>query len=651
MAENPSPLIESPQELIDTPNYSPSEWSALSGFQKKLEGARNQREQAWDEFDGMSLTRYCEENRKAANSYIKPRQNAEETNFVTGTTRQKLLAYLAAVNNLDLAPDIQAFDEDNRLVEGIGEDLEDAIFRSEELDHDEEKKLLRQYTMFEQGTVFVEEDWKIDRRKLKTLSKNIKDYHGEVKGVEWSERMKTVYAGPSRNVVKNENVYLGDCRQFFMDQQPFIFTVEHKSYDEAKSIYGDWERWKFVPRKRTDVQQQPDSTYNVNWRLTAPDEGQVEIIKYQNIWDDEFQIMINGVLMLPLGFPLSAVFPYGKYSIEKQVLEVISSHFAYGKSFPSRLKVSQGLIDEMMRLAILKTQQSFLPPRANETGRVLSSKVFFPGKITSGINPSKLQPLVDTTGMTSAESSMIQMLFQNMDENSVDPTTQGQSAKGSPTATEILALKQQAEKMLGITVFVAAMLEKKLACLRLYNILQHYFEPYDERVDSARQLLLKKYRSVVRMKPIDGQGMGMKMVRIAPSDRTPTPEDIYAEEEQLSKGLEMPVRISYLDPEVVASARYEWYVTITPKPRKTSDLARAVWDQALQRLMQFPNANLEYLGQRTAEKWEENPEKVFKKTAEPVAPTEPGAPTSPLPGVPQLRNQATTGQMKTEGTL
>lgn len=650
MPEVQSPVLPPKQETTPQPNYSETEAKYLGGLQKRLTLSRDTRERAWDEFDGMGLSKYAEENRKGANSYIKPRDNPQETNFVTGTTNQKVDVYVSHLMNLDLAPEVQAFDEDNQLLQSMGQTMEDVIFKTHELDDDDEKKHLRTHSLVEQGTVFVEEVWDICEKKFKDLKTPMRNYTGKVSGVEWTERLKRVYEGPRRNILRIENVYLGDYNVFAMAMQPFAFTVEHMDYEQAKVLYGKWERWDNVPRSMTNVAQSQSTLYNMNWSLTNVPSGKVEVIKYQDPWNDEYMILCNGVMMLPVGFPLP--WRWQGFNIEKQVLEVIHANFPYGKSLPSRLRVTQGLIDEMMRLAILKTQKSFLPPRANLTGRVLSSKVFFPSAITANIDPSKLPSLEpNAQGVTSGEASMIQMLFRNMDENSVDPLTAGQSPQGGdPTATQVITLKQQAERMLGLTVFAAAQLERKLAYLRLFNILENWFEPVDDKVDEVRKVLVKKYRSFARPRTIDGQGPGVQYVRVAPRDRTPDEDEVYREEEGLSAQLSMPVRITYLDPQLIHAAKLEWFIVVKPTEKKTSEVAKAVWDQFLERMKNFPNADWEYLGVRTAEKWGENPGKVFRQQQpeqeQQLGPD--GQPVTPLPAVPQLRQQASLGRMTKE---
>lgn len=74
----------------------------------------------------------------------------------------------------------------------------------------------------------------------------------------------------------------------------------------------------------------------------------------------EYQVSVNGVPMLPLGFPFPWTFC--DYNITQQNFKPIRHDFAYGKSFTSENKNQVQVLDEMIRLAILKTQKSYKPP-------------------------------------------------------------------------------------------------------------------------------------------------------------------------------------------------------------------------------------------------------------------------------------------------
>lgn len=591
---------------VDIPDYSETEKLYLQGLQSRLEIARNDRDNQHEEFDNMDYLTYYEENEKWANSYIQPKKNKEETNFTSGVVRQKLFALLAAVNNLDLSPDISAFSKDGIKIQALGDAMEDIFLKAEDLENDAEKKLLRQYEMLKHGSVFVEEIW--DERFIKEKKMSSK-FDGKLPKEEvkmWSERLKKVFAHPSRNIIPGTNVYLGDITQYDITKQPYIFTLEVTSYEEVKATYGEWERWNFVTKDKKAFSSSTDEAilFN-NWRLTGVQKGKCEIIKYQDKWNNEYALLINGVLMTPVGLPL----PWGweDYNIAQQNTEPIHAKFAYGNSFVRKVRANAALFDEMLRLAILKTQKSFQPPRYNISGKIVSSRMFMPGKINYGLQPGTLPPIEgENAGVNNSELAMIQEISKAIDNQSVSPVFTGQATERQETATAIIEMQRQAKLVLGNTIFACSMLEWKLSWLRLYNVLKNWFN--DDAIDQVRATL-----SVERNIP--GRGLGRRM--IIPTKELPSSLAIAKTEETLEAEEGVPVKLIFLNPDELKSAKLTWQSVIRPRERVTSETQKLMFRAFMADAQLFgPLLNLEHLGERFASVWGEDPSKLFTKPEE-----------------------------------
>lgn len=627
---------EEKKELKQVP-YSEPEKKYASYLQTRLQAARDQRNQNHDEFDGMTYMQYYESNLKGANSYIAPKKNREDTTFVTGTTRQALFAMIAKIAMLNLSPEVKAFDKNDHHDIHTGQAIEDVVIKAGELDHDEEKKLLRQYELYSQGTAFVEEIWTEEFVSNKTLNK--KNWDGQVKDVNWRERLEKTYEGCRRNLIPGPNMYLGSITEFETEQQPFLFSVDYIPYDEAKALYGEWERWQYVTRELQPFSEtQPSSLYFNNWRLNSTKTDMVEVIKYQDKWANEYMIILNGVMMMPVGFPMP--WKYNEYNIVKQVFEIITPYFAYGGSLIKRLKTAQALEDEFWRLAILKTQQSYAAPRGNMTGKVLSSRILAPGKFTMGVNPDNLPALVDAKGVNQAELAVLKLLKDNMHDNSLPDISQGQSPEGNPTATEVMQLQNQAKILMGLAVFAASLLEKKLAVLRVFNVLENWFEPTGTEANEARDAIKNKYRTASVKASIPGAGKGRRVVKLADDmpkqEPYPGQDDIYDEEESLSKQEQQPVRITYLNPKELKSVKYNWFVEVNPREKESSELSKVLFGNMIQGLesignlaMTAPNVSLDFVQERFAEVWNLPADKAFQKAAQ-QAMGMPGQ--APMPG-------------------
>lgn len=609
--------------------YSEDEKKANDIIHKRLQLARDNREQNFDEFDGQTYTQYHDSNEKGANTFIEPKKHKYDNNFQSGTIRSKLLSVASNIANLNLSPDISAFDIDDVEINRLGNAMEHIVYKTEELEEDEEKKISRIIELLKQGDIFVQEVWQEKWVKEKKMKGK---FSGKL-DTKWKEKLRKALSQPERNIISGLGVYLGDIRQPDIKKQPYIFTVEVMPYTNAKQIFGEWDRWKYVPKKivrNEQIQGEQDTSYG--WNLTELNNDEVEIIKYQDQPNNEYSISINGIRMTQVGLPFQ--WGWDGYNITQQGLEDITPTFAYHKSMVARLKTDVAIYDEMLRLAVLLTQKTAEPPRANLSGRVISSKTFMPGVMTSGVNPTQV-PLMDANGsqgVTSPIMTMIEKLAQTTDEQSVSPSFQGQQANVEQTATEVLTVQKQAKAAIGLMVTKCGILEYKLSWMRLQNIIENWFNPIDEVVDETRNALKNKFRTVNRETPIEGEGLGRTMV--IPSDEIKTAQDVYDKEEELGKRTGSPTRIIYVNPKLIKSLKLVWQIVIRPREKMTSELGKLMTERYLMGLQMFPNTNWIEAGKDYAEAWEKDPAKVF---TEGQMPTE----TSPVgseKGVPELGN-------------
>jgi len=134
MAEEKSPLLQEKPAEINPPKYSSEEEMYFKNLIRRIVKSRDDRDDKHDEFDGMTYLEYCEANRKLANSYVEPKKQKHDNNFVSGIVRQKLFTYLSYVNNLDLSVDVQAYNERNKEERDLGEGMEDIIWETCERD-------------------------------------------------------------------------------------------------------------------------------------------------------------------------------------------------------------------------------------------------------------------------------------------------------------------------------------------------------------------------------------------------------------------------------------------------------------------------------------------------------------------------------------
>ena len=635
-------LISKQEETVDVEKvYSEGDKTYLTYLQRRLTMSHNSKNQRWEELNGKSYWQTYEDNERIANTRLPEKKNDDDVIISAGTVEAKLDSILSNINNLNLSPEIHAFDRENNRLNELGQALEDVVFLTTEKDGgdesgDEEKRMLRQRELLKQGTVFVQEEW---LRLFETKKKLSSKYNGEFKGwgENWTSKQELVYEGPSRTLLHGPNVYLGNITEFSMEKQPYIFVVIQMDYEKAREKYGHFENWTHVKKGQvpnTVTNNDEKTIYDNQWRLGDIKDNQVEIILYQDQPNDEFQIIINGMLMLPIGFPLSAVTPDGKYNIQKQVFRVLSMKFAYGKSFvgAGAVKEVSALIDEMLKLFVLKTRKSFSPPYVNSSGKVISRRVLSPGRISMGFAADALQKIGEEgQGVTSSEFSVLKELQDQVDKSTISPQFQGQQGQRQQTATETLELQRQAKLTLGLTIASCTLLEKKLTYLRLWNILENWMNPIDKRIITVNDVReeINSFRGTNRETNLEGEGLGERQVVVTDGE-IPSSRTIRALERDEEELTGTPVRKIFLQPKGLKAAKVTWYVTVSSKEKESNAFFKLLFREQLNdmlTLMQLGSVpNLEGLEDQFARTWDGNRKKLFSKSA-PAAPegTDPSA--------------------------
>lgn len=579
---SPKERIEEAQKAIQQVKYNDDEKQYRSYLIDRLTTARNQRDCPHPEFDGQTYLEYYETNKKAAQSFVRPKDNRSDTRIVTGTTEEKTGTLLSAILNFNLDPNIEAFDKNNLFIAGLGEDMEDMVKKSRELENYDLSRLLIYKEVLDQGTCFVEETWIEEQKIKKELKKKDLDWSEGVKvdKIKWDSKFEKIQGRCQVNLIPGTQVYLGNVREFYIDKQPYLFTVEVKTYNQAESEYRNWDRWQYVPRQIQRVQPAEGTIYD-DFSLQDLQQNMVEIIKYQDKWTNEYMIMINGVMMLPVGFPLTAISPSSEYTLAKGDAYPISKYFAYSRSIPAKTKIDQAVLDESLRLMIFLTQQQAKPPMADNTNSGVSSEIFLPASIVPGINPDKLKAIIDAKGVQPGFFNMFELLKRIVDEKTVSPVFSGDESKGGKTtATEIVQRQKQSMMKMGSVLYGMINLEKQITNLRVPNLCVNWTQKIDEKVDKVKKQIIDIYQTIV-VNSTDELGKDIRKVIEFTTDPEKLNKDSVAvmAEEELMGGPSGEFRKVYLNPEMLKTLEYFFYVTINPTEKSSDDVDRVLFSQ------------------------------------------------------------------------
>lgn len=611
--------------LKEQVNYTPEELEYRAQLIQKLESARDMRDTAHTEFDGQTYKEYYISNVKAANAYIPPKTNEQDVRVTSGTTLEKKGTLLTALLNYNFEPDIEAFDDEDRLVHELGEIQEDLVKKSRKIECPEysEKRLFIYDELLNQGSVTVEDTFVEYHIPDRDVGQN-PDFTN-LKSLKWAERLDKIYRYCDTNLLTGLNVYFGNFREPFIQKQPFVFTRRLLSRPEAQAIYGDWERWKNVPEAKTDtLWDNNDSLPYNNWSLEEYTKAFTEEIKFQDKWSNNYMVMLNGVMMFPvakdekkryLTMPLSSLNGECEYNLAHAVLNRIPN-CAYGKSIPSKTKVDQAIFDEMLKMVVLKTRKSYMPPMSNRSKKTLSKKIFDPGYITNDIRPEDLQEIGRNDGVTMAEFNAISFIRGIIDSKSVSPIMEGMAPETQATARQIIEQKQQSLMKIGLSVLAVISLERQLSWLRIKNIMRHWTEAVDERAVKIKDALqtISKYRSVSVDSAFEDGEKGIREIRF--SEDLPESGQIFAEEKLRKDLTGKNYRINYLNPKLYKNLNYRFYIEIVPTEKSTSDLKAAMFDDFVRSALALGSAfqkmpNMDYLLTRHAILNGENPDKIW----------------------------------------
>lgn len=640
MVINPITLthMKDDEVAVEPVKYSDAEIEYRNDRIEEMAQARGQLMNTWVEFDGMNYYDWYETNGKAANSYIPPKQNKNDTRIVTGVTHEKTITMLSALLNYNYQPNIQAFDESDEEIYELGEKMELMLKKSNDIERPtyEEKRPLIYKEALDQGDAFVEDVYEQHETPVKEKATfNLQDMKMNQR---WKETGKTLHSQISTNLIAGTNFYPGNIREFFMSKQPFIFTRKLETRGRAEAMFGNLPRWKNVPKTVDwfDATTVQDTSYR-NWTIEPLRKNMVEVLQYQNKWTNEFMIWCNGVMMLPLGYPLTALNGKCDYTIAKLPGEPISEFFFYSKSIPAKTKVDQAIYDEMYRLMILKFRQSVMPPMINNTGKQIGESVFYPARITDDIEAGSLTPLMpQAQGITNSEFNIIQFVKNVLDDKSVSPTFEGQQTPGQQTAREIVELQKNQMMKLGLTIMGVISYEMNRSYLRLYNILRYWTEREDTQVDKIKGGLKDVYKKIEVEGALGDGENGMQVMQfVGGEEDLPSSSQVLAEETLISNRTGKKMRKTYLSAQQLRETELKWKITIEPTPKDTDALSRAQYEESLVKALEIfgPRVNLDYQQKEFSKhaKWDHD--KAFVKP-QPMQQSGP-PPTGGIPGMGQ----------------
>lgn len=621
MATQTSTGVEKKEEMLEPKNsseqYRPDEEQkeALAFYLERLKIARDKRESPHREFDDMSYLMDYQANLDAANTRIQPRRNREEVQVNTATTEKKIEAVHNELLAMNIKHEVTAHDKFDRELQALGKDFEHMVTRTNDLEREEMmwSDCIRE--LLTQRAVFVEE---------KFIEKQVTDPKNRNK--------KMTIRRAEKHLVPGYKIYLGDINlpSYRFNDQPYYLKYDKLPYLTAQLFYGDNENWKFVTpggkgTNATTPVNDLESLYQ--FRMHDQEDHEVEIVQYYSFPDNEYNVIINGVLMYEPGTPLEH--GHEGYRMTMTVLKPIRADFAYGKPLTASSKMLQALENETLRNLIRKFRQSLEPPFVTTHNKKLSRDIFNPAAITTGIRKEEIQPLLDNLGVSNSEFAMYKEIADQTESFiGVSDIQQGLSGSDRKTATETLEQLRQSIKMLGLAVLALIRLREDVTMLRIYNILENYTKPVGKKLNQKTGTLMNEYMQfTIPTTDIDDGLQGKKVINF--SDRDLSEAELMQlkefEDSQARRGT--PIRIKNLNIKTLRQFPVFFKVSAFQKEREGSALNKLMFREQLGQAIEIEAASqgeVRVNYQNQAEKHEAvwGTRGTFKKTSPQVAQAE-----------------------------
>lgn len=573
-------LYETQSVTVKPPELSPSEISERSFDLFRLYQISQIRESAHPQFDGMGYSLYNETNEKADISYLAPRKNKGDSRITTGITHEKDSSLLSFLLNLNFEGNVRVFKGDKEM-DDLGVALTRLVRKSREEEKYDEKRpqIYRNYIV--QGTSFTREayveTWVPDKQITGEIDPSRLDK------VKWVDKgLKKISSMCETTLIDPKKVFLEDIRQPDIQKQPGVYTVEYVPRGLVEAVWGNMPRWKNVPYMVTPTAQSlailtQGSIYS-DFIFGPIDYNKVEVIMVYRPMEQRFQIYINGVPMLPDGFPLKAVSPKGIIPIAKGDLDLMNM-FAYSKSEPAKTKIDQAVFDEVLQNMIVKFRQSAQVPRANNTGRILTPEMFLGGKLISNLDPKKAPPLIENPGITNADFSFYSLFKEQIDAKTLSSMFEGNQAPntGSISLGQYVDMQKKQMMKIGGKIDGVRNWETQMLRLRTYDILAHGAQK-DEKGN---------YKDISMTDILGSGAKGLAVTKFQEGVGTPgsenvlSPYQVFDQENQYKDENGVEAEFTYLDPtlmkDILENPDYCLYFEVIPVDKNNDKLTQMMF--------------------------------------------------------------------------
>jgi len=584
--------------------YNEKERKHFVWLTKKLEDMRHSLDTPMVEYDGRTYFQQYEQNKllDLGYTYTGDIKDNDFSKASTGTVREKDTTILASLLELNLQPQVTPFDKTGAVVAQLGETTEDLVKKSREMELWEDSKRIEVYReLVAQGEVYVEDrfteymipkrardkDWKPTNpiSKYKGGSAMLYDKHDKCETILHSGKYVLTSSMNEMEIQNNEMVAI----------------YERVPIDVAESVWGKWDRWKYVKTSKKQIGALDElfnrSGHNIeswvtngtndwdaeteisgsdfSWDLYNEGDTQksVSVVRIFERFTNRYMLIVNDVMMLPIDFALTNLYPSGFYPIAKGLGEVIPN-FRSGKGSPSKTRIEAHIYDEFLRGMVNKARQGFYPSLGSRSRYQLPKDFIEPHKITTGIREDDIFTILppEMIGLTNADITMYDRMREVINDKTLSDVFSGQGIEGGTTATEIVNKQKQTMQRLGAFIDGVRNLERQLVLLRIFNIYTNWTKSKTTQnaIAGLEQAIYAEYSVNTTVDDKDGR----RIVRFhGDNDDIPTTTEQYHEEQYISDTQNQETRITYLNADYLRGLQFIFDVGVVATPESDSQMS------------------------------------------------------------------------------
>lgn len=538
----------------------------------KLYSISQVRESPHPQFDGMGYMKYNESNEMADMSFIAPKKNKFDTRVTSGITHEKDSSIVSLIQNFNFETNVTIFYKDRELPE-LSTSCTSWIRKERELMHYDEMRAINYRQLIVQGTAYA----LVKRIQQWVPNKVIADPNADytdLDGISWQVMgMRCQFDGPVVELYDGKKVFLEDFHQNNIRKQPGIYLVDYVPRELLESIWLHSSRWPMVPKKSA-----PNGTIGAmitqgsiysDWFFLTMDFDKMEVVQAIRPFENRYQMYINGIPMLKPGFPLTAISPSGISPLAKGDIDPMNMCIQ-SKGIPAKTKMDQALYDALIRIGLIKFEQSAFPPTGNNSGRNLSPDIFMPSKITRNLRKEDLSLLTDNVGLQAADFQFVNLIKEQINNKSITSMLEEGRPQGDMTLGQYLDMqKRQLIKLGGIFDGVINW-EKQISHLILMDCLQNGTQTK---------------QSVTIKDTFEDGSKGLRVLRFKKDNYShdeagvPTEDKLHDEELQYKKETGQDVRYMDMNPDkmrdMINNPDYYFYYEIVPVDKNNDKVTQA----------------------------------------------------------------------------